>query len=93
MAEVRWEIVISSHPRLILYNLSYLESNYSKKSENIPGKEEPIDRNIQTGRGRARPISGSMPQPAHYVGLMDAVSLGTYLHRYVKGSYRYQKLG
>jgi hypothetical protein len=28
MAEVRWEIVISSHPRLILYNLSYLESNY-----------------------------------------------------------------
>ena len=29
----------------------------------------------------------------HYVGLMNAVSLGTYLHRYVKGSYRYQKLG
>ena len=30
---------------------------------------------------------------AHYVGLMDAVSLGTYLNMYVKGHYRCQKLG
>jgi KTSC domain len=30
---------------------------------------------------------------SHYVGLMKAVSLGTYLHTYIKGSYRYQKLG
>ena len=29
----------------------------------------------------------------YYVGLMDAVSLGTYLNMYVKGRYRYQELG
>jgi KTSC domain len=30
---------------------------------------------------------------AQYVGLMNAASLGQYLHRNIKGRYRYQKLG
>ena len=31
-----------SHPRHILYNANYLESNYREESENIPGMGGPI---------------------------------------------------